>query len=490
MKKIIGIICLMVLFTCGFGQTWSFKTFGWSDDSNNLYYTTKQLNEWVRYSSLYGNQTYHFNYSSANYNGSTNQSVGMLATIDTCFLVFPKWWVYDGCCSQSWFGQTNSPYTKTTRNNDCQAVLTHPYQKPKGDLHIPYYNVLVTNSIPKYREVVGIGERTFYGCDSLTKITIPSTIRRIEELFIYGCNMLDTIVFENTFNADTIYPPRMTDYTWFIEKPITIVVPCNSYDTFYNYIHSLNTPQMVQLNIVPDNICDCGAYVIDTIQVYDTTQVIDTIYTTETIYDTIQVTDTIFNTINVYDTIVTNIMNVHHIYDTITHTQYFMFYDTMSVVVYDTLSVLVYDTMSVIVNDTNSILIYDTITETITDTITYTYEVYDTTFVTLYDTIITNVYDTIYETIYDTILVFKQVNETFDDLKLYPIPTKDYVNVDYIGGHLEYQLYNNRGKYLESGEVTLHNVVDLTKYASGEYYFKAKLDNGEVITKKIIKMSF
>jgi hypothetical protein len=487
MKKFIGIICLMVLFTCGFGQTYYFTSFGWSNDDLHLYYATDTSYNWKHIVSSYGTNhitPYHFGDAYSTKISDTN----------VCFMVAPHRWHYNGCCnSGTMFGGNSNPYKNIYANSSssCSPNSSY-YEKPKGVLNIPYYDIKITNNSPKYREVIGISEKTFYNCDSLTKITIPSTIKTIGDNFIYGCNMLDTIVFENTFNEDTIYPPTMEDYTWFITKPITIVVPCNSYDTFYNYIHSLGTPQMVQLNIVPDNICDCGAYVIDTIQVYDTTQVIDTIYTTETIYDTIQVTDTIFNTINVYDTIVTNIMNVHHIYDTtfvndtITHTQYFMYYDTMSVVVYDTLSVLVYDTMSVIVNDTNSILIYDTITETIT----YIYEVYDTNFVTLYDTIVINVYDTIYETIYDTILVFKQVNETFDDLRLYPIPTKDYVNVDYSGGHLEYQLYNNRGKYLESGEITLHDVVDLTKYASGEYYFKAKLDNGEVITKKIIKMSF
>lgn len=485
MKKFIALICLVFsLFICLSQTNGYFVSFGWYNQSLSLYYANDTTHTWYKSSSLYGSSTFHFQEA---------YSLGISDT-NVCFLVFPKRWIYESCCNSGMlYGTTSIPYISYKRNTSspCYPSTTY-YKKPSGELSIPYYSILTTNSIPKYREVVGIGERTFYGCDSLTKITIPSTIKTIGDNFIYGCNMLDTIVFENTFNEDTIYPPTMEDYTWFITHTITIVVPCNSYDTFYNYIHSLGTPQMVQLNIVPDNICDCGAYVIDTIQVYDTTQVIDTIYTTETIYDTIQVTDTIFNTINVYDTIVTNIMNVHHIYDTtfvhdtITHTQYFMYYDTMSVVVYDTLAVLVYDTMSVIVNDTNSILIYDTITETIT----YIYEVYDTTYFTIYDTIVINVYDTIYETIYDTILVFKQVNETFDDLKLYPIPTKDYVNVDYSGGHLEYQLYNNRGKYLESGEVTLHDVVDLTKYASGEYYFKAKLDNGEVITKKIIKMSF
>lgn len=459
MKKIIGIICLMIVFVCGISQNITYyKTFMWEDTINKLYLVTNQSKTLKS-----GYNTY--------YSFPCNVS-NEIKNTDTCFIVFPSRQCHN-YCNGTQGGDICIPYQKTSPNG-VSSYINGQYQKPIGNLHIPYYNVLITNNVPKYREVVGIGERTFYGCDSLTKITIPSTIRRIEELFIYGCDMLDTIVFEDTFNEDRIYPPRMTDYTWFIEKPITIVVPCNSYDTFYNYIHSLNTPQIVQLNIIPDNICNCNAYVIDTIQVYDTMQVVDTIYTTETIYDTLQVTDTIFNTINVYDTIITNIVNVHHVYDTtfvhdtITHTQYFMFYDTMSV----------------IVNDTNSILIYDTITETIT----YIYEVYDTNFVTLYDTIVINVYDTIYETIYDTILVFKQINETFDDLKLYPIPTKDYVNVDYSGGHLEYQLYNNRGKYLESGEVTLHDVVDLTKYAIGEYYFNAKLDNGKVITKKIIKL--
>ena len=266
--------------------------------------------------------------------------------------------------------------------------------------------------------------------------------------------MLDTIVFENTFNEDTIYPPTMNDYTWFIEHPITIIVPCNSYDTFYNYIHSLNTPQIVQLNIVPDELCNCNAYVIDTIQVYDTIQVI------ETIYDTIQI----------YDTIVTNIYNTHHIYDTIFvndtiwHNVWNMYYDTTIVNVFDT--------------------IYETITNV--------YNVFDTIIVSLIDTIVVysyiNEYDTIYETIYDTILVFVQTSQTYDDLKLYPIPTRDYVNVEY-SGQLDYKLYNDRGKFLECGTIMLYDKLDLTKYASGTYYFKATLDNGDIVTKKVIKMT-
>lgn len=414
MKKIISVICLIAcLFTCN-GQTF-FQTFGWCDNELALYYVTDTTHIWQKTTNNYGittTQTYHFQDAYSTQISDTN----------ICFLVFPKRWHYNSCCNNGTvFGDNSNPYTNTKLGSSSCYPTQEFYNKPVGALHIPYYNVKITNGNPKYREVIGIGEKTFYDCDSITKITIPSTIKQIGRLFIYGCDMLDTVVFENTFNTDTVYPPQMNDYTWFIEKPITIIVPCNSYDTFYNYIHSLGTPQMVQLNIVPDNICNCSAYAIDTVRVYDTIQIVEIVYDTIVVYDTVIINDTITN--------------------------------------------------------------YNTVT----DTITYTYEIYDTILVTLYDTIIINVYDTLYETIYDTILVFKQVNETFDDLKLYPIPTRDYVNIDYSGGHLNYQLYDNRGKFLESGEVTFHNVVDLTKYASGEYYFKAKLDNGEIVTKKIIK---
>lgn len=450
MKKFIVFVLLVIFSFVGFSQysTPYFQTFGWSDDNLSLYYATDTTNYWSR---SYSNSTRHYYFQDPYSNGISDTNV--------CFMVFPKRWHYQSCCNSGVvFGDNAFPYKNVKTGSSACSPLYLNYTKPKGVLNIPYYNIRLENSIPQYRNVVGISERTFYGCDSLVKITIPSTVREIGRMFVYGCDMLDTVVFENTFNEDTIYPPTMNDYTWFITHPITIVVPCNSYDTFYNYIYSLNTPQIVQLNIVPDELCNCNAYTIDTVAFYDTVKVYDTTYTTITYYDTVDVN--VYHTHHIYDTT--------FVVDTIIHNVWNIYYDTTVVNVYDTIIVSVYDT--------------------IIDTITYIHEIYDTIYNTITDTIIVTLYDTIYETVYDTIYVFLETQETFNDLKLYPIPTKDYVTVEY-NGYLDYRLYNTNGKLLETGSVVLTDQIDLTKYASGVYYFNAKLDDGTIVTKKLVKVA-
>ena len=435
MKKSL-LVSLIAICLCGFtfGQT-IIKTFWWDDSSTKLYYATgNRVNMWTVSSN---GHTPISDYSMPN-NYST-----YFANTDTCYLVYPKSFVYNNCPSVQFYGMDKPPYYKTTYSINYQGHITtstSKYKKPCGVLHIPHYSILVTNDVPKYRTLTGIEERTFYNCDSLTKLIIPSTVRWIKSSFIYGCNMLDTIVFENTFNEDTIYPPRMDDYTFLTTHPITIVVPCNSYDTFYNYISSLETPQIAQINIIPDDICNCNAYALDTVLVYDT----------------IKVNEIVYDTIVVYDTILTNIYHTHHIYDT--------------TVVNDT---LIHDVWNVYY-DTNFVFVYDTILITYIDSVV----------ITKYDTF----YDTLYTTIYDTVIVFVQTNETYNDLKLYPVPTRDYVNVDYFG-YLDYQLYDDRGKLLQSGSITTHDIVDLSNYTTGNYYFKARLDNGNIVTKKVVKVS-
>lgn len=66
------------------------------------------------------------------------------------------------------------------------------YTMPSGNLVIP-------DSI-NGKPVVGIGWYAFYGCDSITSITIPSTVRRINSLAFWGCNNISTIIVD----ADTI----------------------------------------------------------------------------------------------------------------------------------------------------------------------------------------------------------------------------------------------------------------------------------------------
>ena len=323
-------------------------------------------------------------------------------------------------------------------------------------------------------------------------------------MFIFGCTNLDTIVFNNTFSQDTIYPPLMNSETWLIDHQIAIVVPCNAYDTFYNYIHNLGAVNINLINIIPDNICDCGAYVIDTVQVYDTIQVNVTVYDTVTIHDTtittiidtLPVYDTtfvnqtvfVYDTTNVYDTILINEYHLIHLYDTIVihdtvvHNIWNMYYDTTIVTVIDTSVLELYDTLVITVYDTNTIDWYDT-------NVIYIYETcFDTVVTTIFDTIVNYIYDTIYTTIYDTVVVFVESPLAFDELKLYPVPTRDYVTVEYTGT-LNYALFNDRGKFLETGNIQYTDRLDMTRYATGTYIFKAVLDDGRIVAKKIQKVT-
>ena len=66
--------------------------------------------------------------------------------------------------------------------------------KYNGDIVIP--STLVYNEI-KYN-VTSIGERAFYGCTSLTSISIPNSVTSIGDYTFYGCRDLTSITIPNS----------------------------------------------------------------------------------------------------------------------------------------------------------------------------------------------------------------------------------------------------------------------------------------------------
>ena len=81
--------------------------------------------------------------------------------------------------------------------------------------------------------------------------------------------------------------------------------------------------------------------------------------------------------------------------------------------------------------------------------------------------------------------------EVTPDMRVYPNPTKDVVNVPYIEGLERIEVYDLRGKLLQNFVILSDNrsvkKIDLTNYKNGIYILKLVTKNGEVFSKKIIK---
>lgn len=81
---------------------------------------------------------------------------------------------------------------------------------------------------------------------------------------------------------------------------------------------------------------------------------------------------------------------------------------------------------------------------------------------------------------------------TTNKYMLYPNPTEGVVNITNAEGLEQVEVYDLRGKLLqnfvtlnESGSV---NKIDLTNFEAGTYFLKLIMKNGEVFTKKVVKL--
>lgn len=85
-------------------------------------------------------------------------------------------------------------------NEEISGHWVH-YHKPVGALVIPDYVVYDNTTYP----VSAIEDKTFYGCDSLTDVSIGNNVSRIGAAAFYGCSNLHTITvgsgLRNPFNV-------------------------------------------------------------------------------------------------------------------------------------------------------------------------------------------------------------------------------------------------------------------------------------------------
>ena len=149
----------------------------------------------------------------------------------------------------------------------CTAATSLAYDFQSGDL---YYNItsgttmevtyqeyrsstnyqgLTTVTIPETitcngttYSVTSIGDWAFYGCTSLTSVTIPTSVTSIEAGAFYCCFSLTSIILPNSvisIGEDSFYDcSSLTDIFCYATTPSV----CDDYDTFYRvskycYIH-------------------------------------------------------------------------------------------------------------------------------------------------------------------------------------------------------------------------------------------------------------
>ncbi|PQJ74492.1 T9SS type A sorting domain-containing protein [Polaribacter gangjinensis] len=93
-------------------------------------------------------------------------------------------------------------------------------------------------------------------------------------------------------------------------------------------------------------------------------------------------------------------------------------------------------------------------------------------------------YDIFYQRFTDNTLSSNDYLES--SFKIFPNPTKNYLNVTTNSNYFSYQIYSIQGKVLQSGQSNTFNKIDVTKLNSGIYFLKASIDNQQVI-KKFIK---
>jgi hypothetical protein len=85
--------------------------------------------------------------------------------------------------------------------------------------------------------------------------------------------------------------------------------------------------------------------------------------------------------------------------------------------------------------------------------------------------------------------------EITPDMRVYPNPTKDFVNIPYVEGLERVEVYDVAGKLLQdfvmlssdSYRSRSVNKINLSNYKAGIYILKLLMKNGEVYSKKVIK---
>ena len=114
------------------------------------------------------------------------------------------------------------------------------YSKPRGQLTIPD---VVTPDRSKAKnadpedddttiyKVVSIRYNAFQGCDRITKLILPSTIKRIEEFAFDGCKRIEYIVCE------ALEPPRLDESSFDkVDINIPLRVPTGTYEKYKDAI--------------------------------------------------------------------------------------------------------------------------------------------------------------------------------------------------------------------------------------------------------------
>jgi len=99
----------------------------------------------------------------------------------------------------------------------------------------------------------------------------------------------------------------------------------------------------------------------------------------------------------------------------------------------------------------------------------------------------------------DTIGLITSLNSGFrevtPDMRVYPNPTKDIVNIPYVEGLQKVEVYNVAGKLLQGFDMLNSdsyrsrsvNKINLSNYEAGIYILKLTMKNGEVFSKKVIR---
>ena len=74
------------------------------------------------------------------------------------------------------------------------ATVTQGGLKYSGDIVIPE-SITFENSI---YSVTSIGDKAFYGCSSLTSVTIPNSVTSIGNMAFYECSGLTSVMIPNS----------------------------------------------------------------------------------------------------------------------------------------------------------------------------------------------------------------------------------------------------------------------------------------------------